>query len=61
MAGVLRYTVIRHNPETGMAEPLREGTEVPKWATDLVHADDMVRPEPTPEKKTAAKKAVAGK
>jgi len=60
MAGVLRYTVIRHNSETGMAEPLLAGSEVPSWASGLVEADDLVQPEPAP-KKAAAKKAAAGK
>lgn len=57
MAGVLRYTVIRHNPETAMAVPLVAGSEVPEWAADLVHADDLVQPEPAPAKKAPAKKA----
>lgn len=42
MAGVLKYTLIRLHPDSGIATPLLEGKPVPAWASDLVEADDIV-------------------
>ena len=41
MAGVLRYTLVVRNPETLEATALLAGTQVPGWAAELVHADDL--------------------
>lgn len=40
-AGVLKYTVVRVNPETMTATAILAGSEVPEWASDMVHADDL--------------------
>lgn len=39
-AGVLRYTVVRRNPDTLESVALLAGQPVPEWAEDLVHSDD---------------------
>lgn len=57
MAGALRYTLVVRHPETGIATPLLAGEEVPNWAADLVHADDVEGAAP----KAPAKKAAASK
>ena len=44
----LRYTLVVRDPE-GVAVALVAGSEVPEWAADLVHPDDLepeVEPEP---------------
>lgn len=41
MAGVLRHTMVLRNPETLEATALLEGSELPEWAKDLVHADNL--------------------
>ena len=44
----LRYTLVVRDPE-GVAVALVAGSEVPEWAADLVHSDDLepeVEPEP---------------
>lgn len=38
---VLRLTVVVRHPETLQPVALVEGTELPDWATGLVHADDI--------------------
>lgn len=40
----LRYTLIVRHPETGEAVALLAGSEVPKWASDLVQPDDCEQP-----------------
>lgn len=40
-AKVLRYTLVVRHPDTLDAVPLLAGSEVPDWATDLVHPDDL--------------------
>lgn len=42
-------TVIVRNPETFVAEALVEGSEVPEWAADLIHEDDLTDAEPEAE------------
>lgn len=39
--GALKYNIAVRNPETYDAVVLLAGEEVPEWATDLVHPDDM--------------------
>lgn len=39
-AGVLRYTLVVRD-EGGQPVALLEGQEVPEWARELVHADDL--------------------
>lgn len=39
--GRLRYTLAIRNPDTQEVESLLQGAEVPVWARDLVHADDV--------------------
>ena len=41
----LKYTLVVRNPEGG-AVALLAGSEVPEWATDMVHPDDI---EPAPD------------
>lgn len=41
MSKVLNKTLAVRNPETLEAVALVEGSELPDWATDLVHADDL--------------------
>lgn len=41
MAGTLKSTVVVRHPETLEAHALLEGSEVPDWATDLVHPDNL--------------------
>lgn len=41
MAGKLKHTMVIRNPETLLPEALLEGSEVPAWAKDLVHADNL--------------------
>ncbi|MCW2758065.1 MAG: hypothetical protein JWO46_1811 [Nocardioidaceae bacterium] len=48
--GVLKYTVVRVHPDTMIATPLLEGTQVPDWAKDLVHSDDLVAEAQSDEK-----------
>lgn len=55
MAGNLRYTLVVRHPDNGVATALVEGSEVPDWATDLVHKDDL-EPDKTPAKKAAPSK-----
>lgn len=40
-AGDLKYTLVVVHPETGAPTPLVVGSQVPSWAKDLVHADDV--------------------
>lgn len=40
-AAVLKYTLIVRHPDTDAPTALLVGESVPKWATDLVHADDL--------------------
>lgn len=58
-ARVLRYTVVVRHPDTSVATALLAGSEVPDWAKDLVHSDDLV-PDAA-EKKTTAKKSASSK
>lgn len=37
----LKSTIVVRNPETLEATALLEGSEVPEWATDLVHPDNL--------------------
>lgn len=37
---VLKYSLVVRDPD-GQAVALLEGTEVPEWASSLVHADDL--------------------
>ena len=49
----LRYTLVVRNPE-GVAVALVAGSEVPEWASGLVHSDDLepeVNPKPVEEPK----------
>lgn len=39
--GVLKYTLVVRHPDTGVATPIVAGSEVPEWAEDLVHDDDL--------------------
>lgn len=57
MTGKLRYTLIVRHPETDVATALVAGSEVPAWASNLVHADDLEGSEP----KMPAKKAASSK
>lgn len=43
MTGKLKHTLVVRNPD-GEAVALVEGSEVPDWASDLVHSDDVVKP-----------------
>lgn len=56
MAGALRYTVVVRHPDSGIATPLLAGEEVPDWATDLVHGDDLEGDTKTPAKRSASSK-----
>ena len=40
-AGKLRYTLVVRHPDTDAPTALLGGEEVPDWASDLVHADDL--------------------
>lgn len=46
MSKVKATTVVRH-PDTGIATPLLEGAEIPRWAESLV-GDHLVESEPKP-------------
>lgn len=46
----LKYTLVVRHPETGEAVALKAGEDVPKWATDLVHKDDL-DPDKTPTRR----------
>lgn len=37
----MKYTVVVRHPETDAPTALVKGTDVPDWATGLVHADDV--------------------
>ena len=39
---VLRYTLIVRHPDSDAPTAVLAGKPVPKWAKDLVHADDLV-------------------
>jgi hypothetical protein len=41
VSGKLKHTLVVRNPETLEATALLEGSEVPEWATDLVHPDNL--------------------
>lgn len=41
MAGQLKYTVVVRHPDTLEATALIAGSEVPDWASDLVHTDSL--------------------
>lgn len=61
-SGVLKYTLVVRHPETAAATALVAGSEVPDWASDLVHADDLeAGADSQPAKKTPAKKAPSNK
>lgn len=53
--GNLLHTLAVRNPETGEAVALLAGSEVPEWASGLVHADDVEAAKPN--KKAAAKRS----
>ena len=40
----LKYTLIVVHPETSVPTALLAGSEVPDWAVDLVHSDDIDSP-----------------
>lgn len=56
-SGSLRYTLVVRHPENGVATALVEGSEVPDWAKDLVHQDDLEPATKAPVKKAAASKS----
>lgn len=55
-AGTLRYTLVVRHPDNGVATALVAGSEVPDWATDLVHKDDLEPAAKPPAKKAASSK-----
>lgn len=57
MSGVLKHTLIVRHPETDAPTGLIAGTEVPDWASKLVHADDLEGG----ETKAPAKRAASSK
>lgn len=61
MSGKLRYTLVVRHPETSLPAALVEGSEVPDWASDLVHADDLDGADKEQDEKPARRRATSDK